>query len=304
MTPFAGRDCISIRDFGRAEIEHVLEEARRHDREYPTLLADRVMGALFFEPSTRTRLSFESAMHRLGGRVLGFADANVSSTSKGESLADTMRMAACYCDLIVMRHPLEGAARLAAEAVDVPVVNGGDGANQHPTQTFLDLFTIREACGTLDGLHVAFVGDLKYGRTVHSLASALAHFGTSMSFVSPPFLRLPPYLIDELGRTGISCHECERVEDVVGDADVLYVTRIQKERFGDPIEYDRVKGAYRIDRALVERNPRVKVLHPLPRVDEIATDVDTLPQALYFAQAKNGVTVRKALLSLLLGRRP
>lgn len=300
---FKGRDVISIRDFDRPQIEAVLTEAALHEDDHPDLLRGRVMATCFYEPSTRTRLSFEAAMHRLGGRVIGFATAKTSSSAKGESIADTARVMAGYADAIVIRHPLEGAARVAAEAVDVPVINGGDGANQHPTQTFLDLYTIQRACSDLGGIHVGFLGDLRFGRTVHSLAAALAKFGTKMTFVAPPFLRMPRHLVEEFDDLGVPYRELEGVEDVLRDLDVLYVTRIQKERFADPIEYDKVKGAYRIDRALLAGAPDVRIMHPLPRVGEIATDVDALPQALYFAQARHGVTARKALLGMVLGRR-
>jgi aspartate carbamoyltransferase catalytic subunit len=300
---FTGRHILSIRDFSRLEIEQVLDEAQHHEISDERLLTGQVMATLFFEPSTRTRLSFEAAMQHLGGTTLGFASASVSSASKGESLRDTVRVISDYCSVIVLRHPLEGSARAAAEVSKVPVINGGDGANQHPTQTFLDLFTIRQACGRLDGLRVGFLGDLKYGRTVHSLASALAGFDSSMVFISPPELRLPEDLAFELAESGVRCDYIERPEEVLHQLDVLYVTRIQKERFADPIEYDRVKGAYRVDKASLARAPQLRVMHPLPRVDEIASDVDALPQALYFTQARNGVTVRKALLALVLGKR-
>jgi aspartate carbamoyltransferase catalytic subunit len=231
---------------------------------------------------------------------VGFADAKMSSWSKGESLADTIRVVESYCDAIVLRHPMEGAARLAAETARIPVVNGGDGSNQHPTQTFLDLYTIRKATGRLDGLRVAFLGDLRYSRTVHSLAKALLHFDVDMTFVGPAMLRLPADLRDELaarGRLGADVETLDEVKDV----DVLYVTRIQKERFPDPADYEKVKHAYRLDRRAAERfGPDLKILHPLPRVTEVDPDVDALPGALYFEQAKNGVTVRKALLSLIL----
>jgi aspartate carbamoyltransferase catalytic subunit len=243
-------------------------------------------------------------MHRLGGGVVGFADAKMTSQTKGESLSDTIRMVECYCDAIVIRHPMEGAARLAAETARVPVINGGDGSNQHPTQTFLDLYTIRKARGRLDGLRVAFFGDLRYSRTVHSLSKALLHFDVEMTFVGPPMLGLPRELRDLLVAAGRAPREVERLEEV-GPIDVLYVTRIQKERFPDPAEYEHMKNAYRLDRATAERfGPDLKILHPLPRVTEVDPDVDALPGALYFEQARNGVTVRKALLSLILSDAP
>jgi aspartate carbamoyltransferase catalytic subunit len=237
--------------------------------------------------------------------VVGFADAKMTSQTKGESLADTIRMVECYCDAIVIRHPSEGAARLAAETARIPVINGGDGSNQHPTQTFLDLYTIRKATGRLDGLRVGFFGDLRYSRTVHSLSKALLHFDVEQTFIGPPMLALPDDLRATVRDARRLAREVEALEDLlVGGArplDVLYVTRIQKERFPDPSDYERMKNAYRLDRAAAERfGPDLKILHPLPRVTEVATDVDDLPGALYFEQAKNGVTVRKALLSLIL----
>ena len=307
---FRGRSVVSVDDLGKEEILGLLDAARHFDRfaadgpawrAVPPTLPGKVLGVLFFEPSTRTRLSFESAMLRLGGAVLGFADARMSSFSKGESLVDTIRVVEGYCDAIVLRHPREGAARLAAETAAIPVINGGDGSNQHPTQTLLDLYTIREAAGRLDGLKVGFMGDLRYGRTVHSLAAALLHFDVELKFIGPENLRLPRDLRDGLRRRGRLGVEVELLQDV-GDLDVLYMTRIQKERFPDPMDYERVRNAYRVDRAaLVRFGPDLKILHPLPRVNEVAPDVDDLPGALYFKQTRNGVTVRMALLHLIFG---
>jgi aspartate carbamoyltransferase catalytic subunit len=297
---FRGRSVVSADDFSKDDLLHLLDASAFYEGDVGPRLRGRVLGTLFFEPSTRTRLSFESAMHRLGGAVLGFADAKMSSWSKGESLADTIRVVESYCDAIVLRHPMEGAARLAAETARIPVINGGDGSNQHPTQTFLDLYTIRKATGRLDGLRVAFLGDLRYSRTVHSLAKALLHFDVDLVFVGPGMLRLPDDLREGLKARGRLGAEVETLEDA-GALDVLYVTRIQKERFPDPTDYEKVKNAYRLDRATAERfGPDLKILHPLPRVTEVAPDVDGLPGALYFEQARNGVTVRKALLSLIL----
>jgi aspartate carbamoyltransferase catalytic subunit len=305
---FRGRSVVSAEDFTKAEILALLDAARRFDAgasggaPVPVSLQGRILGLLFFEPSTRTRLSFESAMLRLGGAVLGFSDARMSSFSKGESLVDTIRVVEGYCDAIVLRHPREGAARLAAEVADVPVLNGGDGSNQHPTQTFLDLYTIREAAGRLDGLRVGFMGDLRYGRTVHSLATALLHFDVDLRFIGPPNLQLPSDLRETLSAAGRLGAEVASLADA-GPLDVLYMTRIQKERFPDPMDYQRVRNAYRVDRqALEPLGPDLKVLHPLPRVNEVSTDVDDLPGALYFQQTRNGVTVRMALLDLILGR--
>ena len=309
---FRGRSVVSVEDFSKDEILALLDAARHFDRFVsdgaawrpvaPTL-SGRVLGVLFFEPSTRTRLSFESAMLRLGGAVLGFADARISSLSKGESLVDTIRVVEGYCDAIVLRHPREGAARLAAETADIPVINGGDGSNQHPTQTLLDLYTIRKSTGRLDGLKVAFMGDLRYGRTVHSLANALLHFDVQLTFVGPESLRLPDSLRQRVEAAGRLGQEVASLDDLDTDVDVLYATRIQKERFPDPLDYERVRSAYRVTRQSIERfGDDLKILHPLPRVDEVATDVDSFPGAVYFEQARNGVTVRMALLHLILGQ--
>ncbi len=301
---FRGRNVVSADDFSKDDLLGLLDASSFYEGDVGPRLSGRILGTLFFEPSTRTRLSFEAAMHRLGGSVVGFSDAKMSSLSKGESLADTIRVVESYCDAIVIRHPMEGAARLAAETAHVPVINGGDGSNQHPTQTFLDLYTIRKATGRLDGLKVGFFGDLRYGRAVHSLAKALLHFDVDLTFIGPSMLRLPEELralLESRGRLG---PEVDALEDA-GALDVLYVTRIQKERFPDPAEYEKVKHGYRLDRAAAERfGPGLKILHPLPRVTEVDPDVDALPGALYFEQAKNGVTVRKALLSLLLSDVP
>jgi len=298
---------VSTEDFRKEDILYVLETARRFDPRparrihgFEPELQGKILGVLFFEPSTRTRLSFESAMLRLGGTVLGFADAKISSSVKGESLADTIKVVSNYCDAIVLRHPMEGAARLASEVAGVPVINGGDGSNQHPTQTLLDLYTIQKAAGRLDGLKVGFMGDLRYGRTVHSLTNALLHFDVDLKFIGPPSLRLPDDLRDHLATLGRLGPEVSSLEDV-GDLDILYVTRIQRERFPDPLDYERVRHAYRVNRASIEPfGPDLKILHPLPRVNEVDPDVDSHPGAVYFEQTLNGVTVRMALLHLLL----
>ncbi len=262
--------------------------------------------SLFFEPSTRTRLSFESAVVQAGGSVVGFARPGATSQSKGESFSDTVRTIAGYCDIMVIRHPVEGAARMASELVDVPVINAGDGSNQHPTQTFLDLFTIHESLGTLEGLRIGMMGDLKYGRTVHSLAHALSHFGAEMTFISPPTLQMPDQILADLDAGGItwrSMKEPEQAADL--GLDVLYVTRIQKERFGDPQEYESVAHSYRITEETVSLlGSGVRIMHPLPRVDEIAEDVDSLPGAIFFRQAHNGIPTRQALLGLVTGALP
>ncbi|RMF07034.1 aspartate carbamoyltransferase [Candidatus Woesearchaeota archaeon] len=299
---FKGRDVISIRDFNKQEILHVLRTAEKMEKNRKPLLKGKILATLFFEPSTRTRLSFESAMHRLGGRVIGFADPSVSSTAKGESLPDSIKIVEGYADVIVIRHPLEGAARVAAEAASVPVINGGDGANQHPTQTFLDLYTIKKTKGKLSGLKVGFLGDLKYGRTVHSLAHALSYFGVEMYFISPESLRMPDDDLYELKQKGVKYHEVKDLKKVIGKLDVLYATRIQKERFPDPLEYKKVKDAYILDRSLLKGVKKdLKILHPLPRVNEINYNIDDTPHAAYFGQARNGVPVRQALLALVLG---
>jgi aspartate carbamoyltransferase catalytic subunit len=260
---------------------------------------------MFLEPSTRTKLSFSSAMMRLGGEVLDFGDPEHTSLKKGETLDDTLRMVAGYSDIIALRHPWEGAARLAAEVTGVPIINAGDGANQHPTQTFLDLYTIRKECGQVDGLTVGFVGDLKYGRTVHSLSTALTRFDCREVFVAPQGLEAPSDLLEELDEAGTD-YECRaELTGVLPELDVLYCTRLQAERFPDDVEYERVKGAFRIDRALLEEagvKDALRIMHPLPRVDELARDVDETPYAVYFEQARNGVPIRQALLAMVLGK--
>jgi aspartate carbamoyltransferase catalytic subunit len=298
----AGRDLVSMRDISREDLLAILDEAVRFEGYERPILRGKVLGSLFFEPSTRTNLSFTSAMQRLGGSALGFADAKVSSTAKGESLVDTIKVVENYCDVILIRHPLEGAARLAAESTEKPVINAGDGTNQHPTQTLLDLYTIRQRRGRLDNLKIAFIGDLKYSRTVHSLIETLTHFDNELFLVSPQSLRLPREFLEELDARGTVYSEDENFFSIAPDVDILYTTRIQQERFPDPVEYEKVKNAYRIDRAAIERiGGNVTVMHPLPRLNEIARDLDEFPGSAYFDQARNGVTVRKAVLSLLLG---
>lgn len=301
-----GRDLISIRDLSREDIEDVLSAARRmipiaEGAKQSHALDGRLLTLAFFEPSTRTRLSFETAMQRLGGRCVSIADPAASSIKKGESLYDTARILAGYGDAIILRHPNEGAARLAAQASDKPVINAGDGAGQHPSQTLLDLATMHEAFGTLTGLKVVLLGDLRYGRTVHSLAHALAVFGSEIVLSSPPLLGLPDEVREHLDQLGAKVSESDQVHQAVRDADVLYVTRIQRERFGDETEYQKVAGSYHIDNALLANGKkRLIVMHPLPRVGEIAAEVDSTPHAAYFRQAFLGVPVRMALLSLIL----
>jgi aspartate carbamoyltransferase catalytic subunit len=302
-----GRDVISIRDLSKEEIVALLNGARKmlpqaEGKRSSHPLEDRVVAMAFFEPSTRTRLSFETAVQRLGGRCITIADAAATSMRKGESLSDTVHMLAAYADAIVIRHPNEGAAQLAARVSDKPVINAGDGAGQHPTQTLADLATIQEAFATLSGLRVVLLGDLRYGRTVHSLAYALALFGTEIVLTSPPELRLPKELRDELERMGAKVDEEPDVAKAVRDADVLYVTRIQKERFGDEAEYRKVAGSYRVDPKTLEgAKKRLIVLHPLPRAGEIAPEVDGSTHAAYFREAFLAVPVRMALLAGILG---
>ncbi|ARC91130.1 aspartate carbamoyltransferase [Vibrio coralliilyticus] len=295
---------ISIPELSRSELELIVDTAARLKAEpNPTLLKNKVVASCFFEPSTRTRLSFETAVQRLGGTIIGFDNGgNTSLAKKGETLADSVQVIASYVDAFVMRHPQEGAARLASEFSNgVPVVNGGDGANQHPTQTLLDLFSIYETQGTLDNLNVAFVGDLKYGRTVHSLTQALAKFNNvRFFFIAPEALAMPDYICEELEEAGIKFSMHNNIEDVVPELDVLYMTRVQKERF-DESEYAHIKSAFILTaNTLKEARENLKVLHPLPRVDEITTDVDKTPHAYYFEQAENGVYAREALLALVL----
>ncbi len=301
---FRDRDIISLKDFSREEIDYVLQMAKTMEpiaRAGSDLLQGKILATLFFEPSTRTRLSFESAMQRLGGSTIGFAEAEIASVKKGENLADTMRVVESYADVIVVRHPLEGAARLAAEFSNVPVISGGSGAEEHPTQALLDLYTIVKDKGRIDGLSVALVGDLRYGRTVHSLAYALSLYDVKLFFVSPEMLRMRREVLETIkGKIRVS--EKTGLEDVIGDVDVLYVTRIQKERFPDAAEYAKVRGSYRVDLTLLEKARKdMIVLHPLPRVDEIAPEVDDTVHARYFGQVWNGVVMRMGLLGLVLG---
>jgi aspartate carbamoyltransferase catalytic subunit len=302
-----GRDVISIRDFSKKDIEHVLKTAEKlenelKEREALDYAKGKILATLFFEPSTRTRLSFESAMHRLGGNVIGFAEASTSSVKKGESLRDTIKTVEQYSDVIVIRHPKEGAARLAAEVAEIPVINAGDGSNQHPTQTLLDLYTIKKEFGKIDGLKIGLLGDLKYGRTVHSLSEALAFYDIELYLISPELLKMPRHIIEELREKGVKIYETSDLEKVIGELDLLYVTRIQKERFPDEQEYLKVKGSYVIDCALLARAKEgLKIMHPLPRVDEIHPEVDKSKHAIYFRQVFSGVPVRMALLGLTLG---
>ncbi len=305
-----GRDLVSIKDLSKEEILSIIRASRKHipvaeGKRTSNLLNGKLLALAFFEPSTRTRLSFETAMQRLGGKIITIADPSVSSVSKGETLSDTVRMLSGYADAIVIRHPNEGASRLASLVADKPVINAGDGAGQHPTQTLLDLATMDERFGTLSGLKVVLMGDLRYGRTVHSLAYALALFGAHLVLASPPSLRIPEHIRADLEQVGADLREEEDLRKAVRDADVLYVTRIQKERFGDLAEYSRVSSGYRLDpRLLNEVKPSFIVMHPLPRVAEIPSEVDTSTHAAYFRQAFLAVPVRMALLSLVLTGNP
>jgi aspartate carbamoyltransferase catalytic subunit len=297
------KSLVSIDDLTTGEILKILDLAEEFEKEpVSKLLEGKVVATLFFEPSTRTRLSFESAVNRLGGQILGFAEASSSSVSKGETLNDTIRTVSNYCDAIVMRHPIEGSARFASEISDVPVINAGDGANQHPTQTLLDLFSIRKTQGTLDNLNIFLVGDLKYGRTVHSLMMAMARWKATFNFISPEELRMPDEYKLYLENIGLKYYEHSDFTDIVSKADIIYMTRVQKERFSDPIEYEKVKNVYVLRNSMLKNTkPTMRILHPLPRVNEIHVDVDRNPKAYYFEQALNGVYTRQAILCTLLG---
>lgn len=300
------RHVISVKDFSREEIDYILDTAEKLEpvakgEKRLRLLDGKIIALLFFEPSTRTRLSFEAAVHRLGGQVLHLGSVEASSVMKGENLADTMRVISNYADIIVLRHPLDGSARMATEFASVPIINGGDGSVNHPTQTFLDLFTIRRE-SHLEGLKIAMAGDLKYGRTVHSLCHALSLYGAEMTFVSPPELRMPSEIVRDLQNNGISVKETDSLEEIIGNVEVLYMTRVQKERFLDPEEYEKVKNKLKITGDLLSTaDPNLKILHPLPRVDEIFPEVDLTPHASYFKQAFYGIPIRMALLALATG---
>ena len=299
---FKGRDIISIKDFTREEIDYILEIALAMEPLAKTgsnMLRGKILATLFFEASTRTRLSFESAMHKLGGSTIGFAEAEIASVKKGENLADTIRVVENYADVIALRHPLEGSARLAAEFARVPIINGGSGAEEHPTQALLDLYTILKEKGKIDGVNIALVGDLRYGRTVHSLAYALSLYDVKLHLISPELLRMRREVLDTI-KEKIKVVQKTAIEEILPKMDVLYVTRIQKERFADMAEYAKVKGAYRVDLKLLEKAKKdMVIMHPLPRVDEISREVDNTKHALYFKQASYGIPVRMAILNLL-----
>ncbi len=297
------KSLISINDFTKEEILRVLDLAGEFEQNpVQSILEGKVVATLFFEPSTRTRLSFESAVNRLGGKIIGFSDSASSSSTKGESLKDTIKTVSNYSDLIVIRHPIEGSARYAGEVAAVPVINAGDGANQHPTQTLLDLYSIRKTQQTLENLNLFIVGDLKYGRTVHSLLMAMAHFNATYHFISPKELRIPQEYKLFLDQHGLKYHEYTDFKDIISDADIIYVTRVQKERFSDPIEYEKTKNAYILKNSMLQGTKgNLRILHPLPRVNEISVDVDDNEKAYYFTQALNGVYTRQAIISLILG---
>lgn len=298
---------VSIDDISREEILDLLRRAAYFESHPNSKILDgRVVATLFFEPSTRTRLSFETAVNRLGGRVIGFSDPGTSSSSKGESLKDTIKMVSNYADLIVMRHHLEGAARYATEVTDVPVINAGDGANQHPSQTMLDLYSIYKTQGRLENLTIALVGDLKYGRTVHSMLQAMKYFKPRFIFVSSPELAMPDEYKEFCDREGIEYSETQDFSpEVIKASDIIYMTRVQRERFTDPMEYERVKDLYTLHNSmLADARPNLRILHPLPRVNEIDRDVDDNPKAYYFEQARNGLYARQAIITRALGINP
>lgn len=297
------RSLVSINDFTKEEILKIVRLAAEFEANpNQDLLKHKVIGSLFFEPSTRTRLSFETAISRLGGRVVGFSDSSSSSTSKGETLKDTIRMVSNYTDLIVMRHPMDGSARYAAEQSRVPIINAGDGSNQHPTQTLLDLYSIKKTQGTLENLNIFMVGDLKYGRTVHLLVQAMSHFNPVFNFIAPEELRIPEEYRLWLQSKGIKFYEHNEFTDIISRADILYMTRVQRERFVDPIEYEKVKNVYILKNAMLSNTKdNLRILHPLPRVNEINCDVDANPKAYYFQQAENGVYARMAVICSILG---
>jgi len=301
---FKGRDIVSIKDFNREEIDYILKTAASMEqitKKGSDMLHGKILATLFFEPSTRTRLSFEAAMNKLGGTAIGFAEPKVAAIKKGENLADTIRVVENYADVLVLRHPLEGAARLAAEFADVPVINAGSGAEEHPTQALLDLYTILKEKGTIDGLNITLMGDLRYGRTVHSLAYALSLYKVKLFLVSPELLRMRKEVTDSI-KQKINVSEGSVIEEVLPQTDVLYVTRIQEERFPDPAEYAKVSGTYKIDiQTLRNSKENMIIMHPLPRVDEIDPEVDNTPHARYFQQVWNGIVTRTAILALILG---
>jgi aspartate carbamoyltransferase catalytic subunit len=297
------KNLISMRDLTKEEILYLMEVAVKIENgEIMPNMQRKLAALLFFEPSTRTMFSFDTAMKRMNGDTIIMSGTGNTSAKKGETFADTLQTIAQYTDLIIMRSPIEGSARFATEVVDIPVVNAGDGANQHPTQALLDLYSIQKTQGTLENLKIGMAGDLKFGRTVHSLTQAMALFGAEFKFFSPGFLSMPQNIKDFLDDKGIIFKECDENMDKIDDLDILYVTRIQKERFASPEDYEKVKGSYILTRDMLNKvKNNMKVMHPLPRVDEIHIDVDDTKYAYYFPQAKNGVYMRQAIISTLLG---
>ena len=306
---FKLKNIISIKEFEREDVDYILDEASKLEdiaksKENSDELKGKILGLMFFEPSTRTRLSFETAMKRLDGNCIGFESSGSSSVSKGESIADTAKMFEGYSDALVIRHELEGVSKFISDIVDVPVINAGDGAGQHPTQTLLDLYTIKKEIGSIDNLKIALIGDLKFGRTVHSLSNALCLYdNVKIYLVSPPELKMPQEVLHDLDKTNVVYEEVNNIESIIDDVDVLYVTRIQKERFGDIDDYLKIKGAYIINKKMLEGKD-VIVMHPLPRIDEIDTDVDDTKYNKYFIQAFNAVPVRMAILKTLIKNNP
>ncbi|MBQ2831320.1 aspartate carbamoyltransferase [Methanobrevibacter sp.] len=306
---FKLKNIISIKDFEREDVDYILNEASKLEdiaksKEISEELKGKILGLMFFEPSTRTKMSFETAIKRLGGDGIGFDNSGTSSVSKGESIADTAKMFEAYCDALVIRHELEGVSKFISDIVDVPVINAGDGAGQHPTQTLLDLYTIKKEIGEIDNLKIALIGDLKFGRTVHSLSNALGLYkNVKIYLVSPPELKMPQEVLHDINKTNVTWEEIDSIEKIIDDVDVLYVTRIQKERFGDINDYLKIKGAYIINKKMIEGKDLI-VMHPLPRVDEISTDVDNTKYNKYFTQAANAVPVRMAILKTLIKNNP
>ena len=296
------KSLVSINDLSKSEILSILEKAAYFESApNQELLKGKIAASIFFEPSTRTRLSFETAVNRLGGKVIGFSEAANTSISKGETLKDTIAVISGYADLIIMRHPLEGSVRYAGEVSSVPVINAGDGSNQHPTQTLLDLYSIQKTQKKLDNLCIAMVGDLKYGRTIHSLLQAMSHFNPAFKFIAPSALSLPVEYKNYLKKRNVPFEEYTDMTGNINDADIIYMTRIQKERFTEPVEYEKLKNTYILRNSMLEKTKdNLKVLHPLPRVGEIASDVDNNPKAYYFRQAGNGVFARMAAICHLL----
>ncbi len=297
------KSLISITDFTQDEYLKIMRLAEDFEANpNQKLLQGKVIATLFFEPSTRTRLSFETAINRLGGKIIGFSDSSSSSVSKGETLHDTIKMVSNYADMIIMRHPMEGSARYASEVSSVPVINAGDGANQHPSQTLLDMYSIIKTQGSLDNINLFLVGDLKYGRTVHSLLMAMLQFNNPIfNFIAPPELAMPNEYKIHLKSKGIRYFEHAEFTDIINEADIIYMTRVQKERFIDPVEYEKVKNVYILRNEMLKNTKEnMRILHPLPRINEIHTDVDSNPKAYYFTQAKNGVFTRMAIIAHLL----